>query len=143
MEHAVAFMAGVSYLVLGPSMMIRWQDWSHWLRHMRERGRTAALMIGAWHLAIGSFIVGFHWQWEGMRMLLTVLGAKAIFEGFVYTLFPSTTLALLKWLEPYHRVLLPLSGLIVFLLSPLFLCEWQQAVFPALDWHPYTWVTHL
>lgn len=143
MEHAVAFMAGASYLILGPSLLVRWQDWSHWLKHLREKDRTAALMIGAWHIAVGSFILAFHWQWEGMRALLTLLGAKAVLEGFIYTLFPGFTIAMLKWLEPHHRLILPLSGVILLLLSPLFFWEWQKVEFPMFDWQPYAWVMQL
>lgn len=129
MEHAVAFMAGTSYLILGASLIFRWQDWSVWVKRLQEQGRTAGLSIGMLHLVVGTFIVAFHSQWTGLPLLLTLIGVKAILEGMVYTLCPGFMIAMLKWLEPYHRPVFPLSGLIALGLSLVFLGEWQAAVF--------------
>ena len=140
MEHAVAFMAGASYLILGPSMAFRWRDWSVWLKRLRETGRPAGLTMGMLHLAIGTFILAFHWQWTGMPMLLSLLGAKAVAEGFVYSLFPGVMVAMLKWLEPHHRLVLPLAGIICIGLAVVFLCEWQKAAFPDYNGYPFVWL---
>lgn len=132
MEQAVAFMVGVSYLALGASLFLCWEDWSAWLKRLRAQGRTAALSIGALHLAVGTFILGFHWKWEGLPLLLTLLGVKAVMEGYLYTLCPNTMLAMLKWCEPRHRMLLRISGLLTIVIAALVLCEWQQLRLEAL-----------
>jgi uncharacterized protein YjeT (DUF2065 family) len=126
MEYAVAFMAGVSYLILGLSLLLRWQDWSDLLKALRHKGRTSSLSMGGLHLAIGTFIVAFHWEWAGLPLLLTLLGVKAIGEGFIYTLFPEAMIAMLKWFEPYHRGLLRPSGLVTIIIALLISCEWVQ-----------------
>lgn len=126
MEQAVAFMAGVSYLALGLSLLFHWRVWSDWLKRMRTHGHSAAIALGAMHLAIGTFIVAFHWQWTGLPIVLTILGIKAILEGYLYTLFPGILLAMLQWYEPRHRPLLRVGGIITIVFSLLFLYEWQQ-----------------
>jgi uncharacterized protein YjeT (DUF2065 family) len=137
MEHAVAFMMGTSALAIGFSFLIRWKDWSEYLRRVRGQGRPAALMIGYLHLIIGTFIVAFHWKWEGLPLLLTLLGVKAIAEGFVYTLFPNGMLAMLAWYEPHHRALLRLAGIFTIAVALVIFSEWWQYMqSAACTWHP-------
>src|SRR5579885_745721 len=122
MEKAVAFMVGLSYLIIGVSLLLRWQDWSDWLKRLRAQGRPASLAIGALHLAIGTFIVAFHREWSGLPLLLTLIGVTAIAEGFIYTLFPGIMLAMLEWYEPRHRGFLRASGVITIIVALLVLC---------------------
>lgn len=126
MEHAVAFMIGTSALIVGLSFLIRGKDWSDYLKHVHKAGQPAALMIGYLHLLAGTFIVGFHWKWEGLPLLLTLLGVKAIAEGFVYTLFPNAMLAMLTWYEPRRRVLFPIAGIVTMIIGAVVLHEWWQ-----------------
>ncbi len=137
MEHAVAFMIGISALVIGFSFLIHGKGWAEYLKHVHKAGQPAALMIGYLHLLVGTFIVGFHWKWEGMPLLLTLLGVKAIAEGFVYTLFPNAMLMMLAWYEPRQRVLFPIAGIVTMVIGGLVLCEWWQYMqSAACTWHP-------
>jgi hypothetical protein len=126
MEHAVAFMIGTSAVVVGCSLFLRWRDWREWIRLLRAQGRPAALIMGYLHLIIGTFIVGFHWEWSGFSLLLTLVGVKAIAEGVVYTLFPSFMLTVLAWCEPRHSFFFRLAGLVTIALGGVILCEWWQ-----------------
>lgn len=139
MENAVAFMAAVGYLTLGLSLIFRSHDWSVWLKRIREAGKPASLAIGLTHVIAGTFIVAFHWIWAGLTILLTLMGAKAIFEGVIYMLFPGFMIAMLKWLEPHHRLILPLSGVIAVCLSLVFFCEWQK-ILPDYNWYFSGWI---
>ncbi|MCE9590866.1 MAG: hypothetical protein K8S99_10115 [Planctomycetes bacterium] len=127
MEQAVAFMIGVSALILGISYLARWQDWSLWLRHLRKQGTPAALLMGYLHLVLGTFIVAFHWKWEGLPLLLTLLGVKAILEGIAYTLLPNCLMAMLAWYEPHHRLLLRIAGVVSIIIALVVLAEWRDA----------------
>lgn len=137
MEHAVAFMIGISAMVVGFSFLIRGKGWSEYLKHVRKAGQPAALMIGYLHLLVGTFIVGFHWKWEGLPLLLTLLGVKAILEGVTYTIFPNAMQAMLAWYEPRHRTLFPIAGIVTMVIGGLVLCEWWQYIHSAAcTWHP-------
>ncbi len=128
MEQAVAFMIGTSAVMLGLSLFIHWQDWSGWLRMLRAQGRPAALMMGYLHLIIGTFIVGFHWNWQGWSLLVTLIGVKAIAEGVVYALCPKAMLAMLAWCEPRHYTLLRATGLFTVAVGAIILRSWLQGV---------------
>lgn len=137
MEHAVAFMIGITALVIGFSFLIRGKSWLEYLVHVRKGGRPAALMIGYLHLLAGTFILGFHWVWEGLPLLLTLLGVKAIAEGVTYTLFPNAMTAMIGWYETRHRALFPIAGIVTIVIGLLVLNEWWQYMqSAACTWHP-------
>lgn len=127
MEQAVAFIAGASYLAIGLSFILSSKDWLGFFKSIQKHGRKAGLALGLFHLAIGSFILGFHWKWSGLPLLLSILGAKALFEGYIYTIFPGVCIKLLKWYEPYFKQILLLSGFITVLISLVFFYEWGQS----------------
>jgi hypothetical protein len=137
MEQAVAFMTGVTAVVMGFSLLLRWRDWREWIRLLRTQGRPAALIIGYLHLIIGTFIVGFHWKWEGMPLLVTVVGLTAIAEGVVYTLFPNFMLVMLAWCEQRGSTLFRVAGLTTIIIGGVILCEWWQYMQSAgCTWQP-------
>jgi len=124
--QAVAFMIGTSAVVIGISLVFRWQAWAGWFGLLRMQGSSAAVMMGYLHLIIGTFIVGFHWKWQGLSLLLTLIGIKAIAEGFIYTLFPSCMMKMLAWYEPRLRIYLRFGGFITVIIGLLILGEWFQ-----------------
>lgn len=137
MEQAVAFMIGISAMVIGLSLFFHSKGWSEYLAHVRQMGQPAALIIGYLHLLAGTFIVGFHWKWEGLPLLLTLLGVKAIAEGVVYTLFPSGMLAMLGWYGSRSRMLFRIGGLVTVIIGLLIINEWWQYIqSDACTWHP-------
>lgn len=136
MEHAVAFVVGVTALVAGLSLFLRPHAWLEWVKHLRAQGVSAALMMGYLHLILGTFIVGFHWKWQGWPLLLTLIGAKAIAEGVTYTLFPKAMLAMLAWYEPLHRGWCRVAGLATIVVGLLVLGEWVQHMWPDCTWYP-------
>lgn len=134
MEHAVAFMIGISAIVIGFSLLIRGDDWTGYLRRVRQEGRSAALLLGYLHLLVGTFIIGFHWKWEGLPLLLTLLGVKAVLEGVVYTIFPN---AMLAWYEPRGRTFFHIAGLATMIIGLIIFNEWWQYMQSvACTWHP-------
>lgn len=127
-EDAVAFMVGISASAIGISFLSHGKDWAEWLRKLHGQGRPAALIIGYMHLIVGTFIVGFHWKWAGLPLLVTLIGTKAIAEGFVYTLFPNGMLRMLVWYAPHSRILFRIAGVITLVIAVVALCEWQQSM---------------
>jgi hypothetical protein len=115
MEQAVAFMAGVNFLVLGLSYFFNSGDWIAW-----------SLTIGMINLLIGGFILGFHWKWEGIALVLSVAGVLATINGTIYMLFPNFLPDVLEWQEPHCRTILLVASIILIAVGLTSLCEWWQ-----------------
>lgn len=138
MEHAVAFMVGTSAVIIGLSLLSRPAEWLAYVDRLHTQGTSASLIVGYLHLIIGTFIVGFHWKWTGLSLLLTLLGVKAIIEGVVYTLFPRAMLAMLGWYKPHHRPWFRVVGVLTVVIGVLVLYEWKNQMWPAdcVTWEP-------
>lgn len=137
MEYAAAFMIGTSAVFIGLSLIFRPAEWQAYMRHIKAQGTGASLIIGYLHLIIGTFIVGFHWVWTGLPLLLTLIGVKAIAEGITYTLFPQSMSAMIAWYEPRFRQWCRIGGMITIIIGLLVLCEWRAHMWPdCVDWNP-------
>ncbi len=134
MEHVVAFMIGTSAVIIGLSLIFRPAEWLSYLKHIRMQGASASLIIGYLHLIMGTFIVGFHWMWTGLPLLLTLVGIKAIIEGITYTLWPNFLITMLAWYEPHYRTWFRTGGIITIIIGLLFLSEWKNYMWPDCTW---------
>lgn len=123
MEQAVQFMAGISLLLVGLSYLLRADDWKKWLTKAEKDGRHASLVFGSINVLIGSFIVAFHHVWEGIPLILTIIGIIAVFKGAVYILFPQWLPTKLKYLSKNIKPILRVSGLILAVIGVLLLRE--------------------
>jgi hypothetical protein len=126
MEQAVAFMAGVNFLVLGLSYFFNSGDWIAWIAHLQKQVRRGSLTIGMINLLIGGFILGFHWKWEGIALVLSVAGVLATINGTIYMLFPNFLPDVLEWQEPHCRTILLVASIILIAVGLTSLCEWWQ-----------------
>ena len=55
-----------------PVVFFQFGDWIAWIAHLQKQERRESLTIGMINLLIGGFILGFHWKWEGIALVLTV-----------------------------------------------------------------------
>ncbi|MDB2414216.1 hypothetical protein N9W34_00415 [Rickettsiales bacterium] len=124
MEQAVLLMAGISMLVFGLSYFFRAKEWDAWLLHTEKRGNRASLVFGSVNLLLGSFIVAFHPVWEGIPLILTIMGILAVCKGFSYLLFPQWLPTKLKYVNTSEKPLLQASGIVFIIISLLFLGSW-------------------
>lgn len=136
MEQAVAFMAGVNFMVLGLSYFFNAGDWIAWIAHLQKQMRRGSLTIGMINLLIGGFILGFHWKWEGIALVLTIVGVLATIKGTIYMLFPNFLPSALEWLEPHCRGLLLFASLVLIAIAFASFCEWWQLAGQSQVWHP-------
>lgn len=130
MEQAVEIMAGISLLAVGLSYLFRPKDWAVWLEAVREQDRSASLSFGMISILIGSFIAGFHWVWDGMAMIVTIIGVIFIIKGSVYMLFPGWLPAKITMLMPRYNPLLRVSGIVLIALALAVLYPLYQAIKP-------------
>lgn len=134
MEHAISFIIGTTAIVLGLSLIARPRSWLELTKHLHAQGESASLMIGYLHLIIGTFILGFHWKWSGLSLIVTLIGLKAVLEGVIYTLFPKAMLAMLAWYKPRHIIWFRIGGLLTVIIGGIVLCEWWKYMYPNCTW---------
>lgn len=117
MAQAVQYMAGISFLVLGLSVLLRADDWTGWMRSLEQRGRGTFLSLGCITLMTGSFIVAFHPVWQGIPMILTIIGWIAVAEGAVYLLFPQAMPVVLRAYLKCPKMFLRIGGVITIAIA--------------------------
>lgn len=128
MEQSIQCMAGVSLILFGLSYLVATRDWIMWIEHLERHGRRASLTLGSLNLLIGSFILAFHWVWQGWSMLVSAIGVIALIKGTVYLLCPGW---LPKKLSILHKKLanwLKVSGILLAVLGVLILHNWGQEI---------------
>lgn len=126
MEQAVALMAGINFLALGLSYYFNAGDWIAWIAQLQKQERRESLTIGMINVLIGGFILGFHWKWAGIGLLLSLIGVAATIKGTVYMLFPSFLPNVLRYLEPHCRIVLLYASMILIAVGFAALFEWWQ-----------------
>ncbi len=128
MELSVQFMTAVSLIILGLSYLSATKDWIMWLEHLERKANRASLSLGLINLLIGSFILGFHWIWQGWPLLVSLIGAIALLKAGLYLLYPAW---LPKKLSKLHKQLanwLKSAGVLFVLLGVLILHSWGQQI---------------
>ncbi|NDA45757.1 MAG: DUF2065 domain-containing protein [Alphaproteobacteria bacterium] len=130
MDQALAFMTGTIALIAGLSLVFRAPDWFAWIKYLRQNSPATALWLGYLHLILGTFILGFHPKWQGIPLIITLIGAKATLEGIVYLLFPNALSALLAWYETLPLVWFRFAGLITILIGLVLLMAWRAPEWP-------------
>lgn len=135
MEQAVALMAGISFLVLGLSYFFNADDWIAWIANLQKQERRESLSLGMINLLIGGFIIGFHWKWDGIALVLSIVGVLATINGTIYMLFPSLLPAVLRILEDRCRAILLFASIALIAIALASFCEWWQLAGHAYGWH--------
>lgn len=128
MELSIQFMAGVSLTLLGLSYLIATKDWIMWIENLERQGRKASLTIGSINLLIGSFILAFHWVWQGWPLLVTLIGAMALLKAATYLLCPGWLPAKLSKIHKQLPGWLKTSGITLSIIGMVIVYSWGQQI---------------
>ena len=93
MEKSVAIFVAINYALLGLSHILQRDAWKEFFAVLHSHGRAGALFNGLLALFIGSIIVGFHNNWSGYPVLLTLIGWANLVKAAVVLLAPNLGLA--------------------------------------------------
>ena len=113
MEQSIELMTAICFLVMGLSMLFRTSDWQAWVKHLQAQGRSTSLVLGSINLLLGSFIVAFHWVWEGIGLIVTIFGVLFLLRSVVLLFCPGFLPKMLKKLAPRMGGLVTVSGLVI------------------------------
>jgi hypothetical protein len=120
MEHAVQVFAAVQCSVVALSHVFQpraWVDFFTWLRSKGHAGVFANGMLSLW---FGGIIVAFHNVWEGLPVVLTLLGWGQVIKAFVALVLPSVSMKGLNRVSHERSSEFVWAGLFLVALSGVF-----------------------
>lgn len=127
MQLAVEFMAGLVLTALGVSYLLRMQDWIDWLGNLQLKGRRGSLTLGLVLVIGGSFVLAFHPVWQGMPLVLTLLGLFAFIKGTMILLFPGWIPGQLERLYPHFKAVVKVKAAFTLAVGLLMLWDVYQS----------------
>lgn len=89
MEVAIQKLAIVSFFVIGCSHVFQPRVWAQFFIDLRSKGEIGSFINAFIHLPLGALIVAFHNVWQGIPLILTLLGYGWVLKSFIYFVLPS------------------------------------------------------
>ena len=74
MERSIELFAAINFLIMGISHIVLPREWARFFIRLRGWGTPGAFVNGFLSLGMGSLIVAFHNVWDGLPVVLTVMG---------------------------------------------------------------------
>jgi len=123
MERAVEIFAAVQGTIIGLSHVFQPRGWVDFFVWLRSKGHAGVFANGFLSLWFGGIIVAFHNVWEGLPMVLTLLGWAQVIKALVAFVFPDVSMWGFRRVSPERShefvvggvVLLGLSGVLWYL----------------------------
>ena len=92
MEEAIEKLAIISFFLIGLSHIFQPRVWVRFFIAIREKREVGAFINGFIHFPLGVLIVAFHNVWQGIPMVLTLIGYGLVLKGLICFVFPSIAL---------------------------------------------------
>ncbi len=122
--ESVEFAVGLSLLFFSISWIFRQKDWLSLIEHVESKGNRAILLVGVINTAVGSFILGFHWIWTGMSLIVSVIGIFFLLRGFLCLTCPQWVLKKIQKVMKRGKTNLRIAGLVTIIISGAILHNW-------------------
>lgn len=121
-DIAIEKLVAVCFFVVGLSHVFQPRAWAEFFIRFRDKGGAGSLMIGLLHLPLGLVIVSFHNVWQGIPLVVTLVGWGQVLKSLLYLTYPKHGLRMLahisverSWVFVVGGVFsITLSGLITF-----------------------------
>lgn len=88
MELAVTKLAIICFFITGVSHIAQPRLWAQFFIELRRKGTLGSFYNAMLHLPTGVVIVSFHDVWDGIPIVLTLIGWGLVIKSFVYLVFP-------------------------------------------------------
>ena len=96
MEIAIERLVALCCIVIGLSHMAQPHAWAKLFIEWRGKGEVGAFYTSLLHFPLGVLIVAFHNVWEGIPMVVTILGWAWTMKGALYLACPKWPMRLLE-----------------------------------------------
>jgi hypothetical protein len=120
MERATEIFAAVHCLVMGLSHIAQPRGWVDFFVWLRGKGYPGVFVNGFISLGFGSVIVAFHNVWEGLPVVLTLLGWAQVVKGLINFVLPQIGMRSLARVSPDRAREFRAAGVVLLSLSGLF-----------------------
>jgi hypothetical protein len=92
MEHAIQVFAAVQCSIVALSHIFQPRAWVEFFTWLRSKGHAGVFANGFLTLWFGAIIVAFHNIWEGLPMVLTLLGWGQVLKGTIAFVAPQLSM---------------------------------------------------
>jgi hypothetical protein len=127
MEQAVQIFAVIALIGVGLSHVIYPQGWVSFFLELRARGPAGAIINGLMSLWFGGIIVGFHRVWEGIPLVLTLLGVAQCLKGILNLAWPGHGVKMLSHPRVEKHVGYQVAGIVFLILAALLIYHLYRA----------------
>lgn len=124
MEKATEMFAAAFLSVIGLSHVAQPRAWVEFFVWLRGKGHAGVFVNGFLSLSFGSLIVAFHNVWDGLPVLLTLLGWAQVLKGLVSFVAPQVALWGLARVSTERAWQFVVGGILALALSAVF---WYMA----------------
>jgi hypothetical protein len=120
MERAIEIFVAVQCTVIGLSHVAQPRAWVEFFVWLRGKGRAGVFVNGFLSLGFGSLIVAFHNVWEGLPIVVTLLGWAQVLKGLVSFVLPRVAMRGLARVSPERAWEFVAAGVVLLSLSGVF-----------------------
>ncbi len=117
MEEAIQIFSIIALTGVGLSHLIYPQSWVSFFLDLRARGHAGAVINGMMSLWFGGIIVAFHWVWEGIPMILTLLGVAQVIKGILNMAWPGHGVKMLNHPRVEKHIGYQIGGVVFLVLA--------------------------
>lgn len=121
MEVAVTKLAIICFFITGVSHIVQPRVWAQFFIDMHAKGEVGSFHNALLHFPLGVVIVSFHNVWQGLPIVLTLIGWGLVLKSFIYFVFPRHGLRMLERVTMERAGGFVLAGIFSVALSGLLL----------------------
>jgi hypothetical protein len=99
-ERAIEILVALQCLVIGLSHTAQPRAWVEFFVWLRSKGHAGVFANGFLSLWFGSVIVAFHNVWEGLPIIITLLGWAQVLKALVSFVLPQVAMRGLMRVSP-------------------------------------------
>ncbi len=89
MEVAIQKFAIISFIVIGLSHIFQPRVWAQFFIGLHRKREVGSFINAFIHFPVGALVVAFHNVWEGIPVILTIMGYGWVLKGLIHFVAPS------------------------------------------------------
>ena len=113
MAESIAIFASINLAIMGLSHIVQSKAWHEFFRQLHSIGKPGAFANGFITLLMGSLIVSFHNVWNGVPIVLTLIGWGYIIKSAIIFLHPEWNLRSMKSAETESPTKIRVVGIVL------------------------------
>jgi hypothetical protein len=121
MEIAIQKIAIVSFFVIGLSHIFQPRVWAQFFIDLRSKGEIGSFINAFIHFPLGAMVVAFHNVWQGIPMILTIMGYGWVLKSFIYFVLPSFGLKSMSRVTLQRSSEFIIAGVVLIIIGGLLL----------------------